>query len=351
MNLLPNRTLGALIVVTAVVVVAAGLSISERHQQAALAQKEGGLVFPALQQVVNTIAVIEVARGERRFTLERQAQEWRNLSVGGFPARQALIEKMIGGLASLTYFDAKTTRPKLFPQLEVEDIASGASSTQLTVKDRDGAVLADVIVGKRKINVAGLARQGVYIRLPRETRAWLAQGTLDVRYDGPDWSERTLVDVPAKTVKAITIAHPQHRTIEITQAAPGSSALTLKGLPANAKIEHQYQIGYLAGLLAGITFSDARRAKEIKSSFKNAFRTTLTATSGLVVIVRATEINADGTVWAQFDAALEDTATQAAEHEAARIKSALAGWAFKLPHAFSERLKIRLSDIIIRSSG
>ena len=98
------------------------------------------------------------------------------MGAGGYPARQTRIEKMMGGLVTLSYFEPKTTRADLYPKIEVEDVAKDANSTRVTVKDESGAVLADVIVGKAKTGVAGLDRDGVYIRLPDEERAWLAEG-------------------------------------------------------------------------------------------------------------------------------------------------------------------------------
>ena len=232
-------------------------------------------------------------------------------------------------------------------------MGEGTKSTRLIVKDASGAVLADLIVGKAKIGVAGLDRDGVYVRLLGEQRAWLAEGTLDVRYDAVDWSNRSVVDVRASSVGVLSLTHDDGETVEIYRKNSEDADLTLKELPTNAEIENQYQIDYMGGLFDGITFEDAKRADEIDFDGNPGSRSTLISTEGLVVMLRATAPAEDGTVWAQFDAdvAKDIKPTEDAEKEAERIKSTLADWAFQLPRAKTERLKIRLKDIIKVTDG
>ena len=348
-----NRGLFILAGVTLIVAIAAGWSLSERYTTAALEQKEGGLVFPNLQQQVGAISTVEVTRGKSAWSLDRQPDGWANMGAGGFPARQARIEKMIGGLAALSYFEPKTARTELYPKIQVEDVAEGTKSTRLTVKDDSGKILADVIVGKAKTGVAGLDRDGVYIRLPKEERAWLAEGTLDVRYDDVDWSERGILDVRSGSVGVMNVTNTFGETIEVYRKNTDDADLTLKNLPENAEIDSQYQIDYMAGLLDNVTFSDAKRADEIDFAQKGGFSATVVSTDGLVVMIRTAAPEEDSSIWAQFDAdvAKEFEPTEDAKKEAERIKSTFADWAFRLPRAKTERLKIQLKDIIKIKDG
>lgn len=334
--------------VTLITVIAAGWSISDRYANAALEQKEGGLVFPSLQQEVSSISSVEVARAKSTWSLDRQPEGWANMGAGGFPARQARIEKMIGGLASLSYFEPKTARTELYPKIEVEDVVEGAKSTRLIVKGEGGKVLADVIVGKSKTGVAGLDRDGVYIRLPTEDRAWLAEGTLDVRYDAADWSDRRVVDIRAKSVGVMSVTHPDGEVVEIYRKGADDADLTMKNLPENAEIENQYQIDYLSNLLDGVSFNDAKPANQVEFAGNAGFSATVVSTEGLVVMVRTAAPEENDSIWVQFDAdvAKEFKPTEDAKNEAERIKSELGNWAFKLPRAKTERFKVRLKDII-----
>ena len=348
-----NRGLVILAGVTLITAIAAGWSLSERYTTVALEQQEGGFVFPNLQQQASGISSVEVARAKSTWSLERQPEGWANMGAGGFPARQARIEKMIGGLAALSYFEPKTARIDLYPKIQVEDVADGAKSTRLTVKDDGGKILADVIVGKAKTGVAGLDRDGVYIRLPNEERAWLAEGTLDVRYDAADWSERRLLDVRSGSVSVMSVTNSSGETVEAYRKNTDDADLTLKNLPENAEIDRQYQIDYMAGLLDNVTFSDAKRAGEIDFAKTGGYRATVVSTDGLVVMMRTAAPEEDSSIWVQIDAdvAKEFEPTEDAKKEAERIKSSYANWAFRLPRAKTERLKIQLKDIIKIKKG
>ena len=348
-----NRGLAILAGVTLITAIAAGWSLGERYTTAALEQQEGGIVFPNLQQQANGIASIEVTRAKSASSLVRKPEGWANMGVGGFPARQARIEKMIGGLVALSFFESKTARADLYPKIQVEDVADGAKSTRLTVKDDSGKILADVIVGKAKTGVAGLDRDGVYIRLPNDQRAWLAEGTLDVRYDAADWSERRLLDVRSGSVGVMSVTNSSGETIEAYRKNADDADLTLKNLPENAEIDSQYQIDYMAGLLDNVTFSDAKRADEIDFATEGGFRATVVSTDGLVVMMRTATPEKDSSIWVQIDAdvAKEFEPTDDARKEAERIKSSYADWAFRLPRAKTERLKVQLKDIIKIKDG
>ena len=348
-----NRGLVILGGVTLITVIAAGWSLSERYTTAALEQKEGGLIFPNLQQQVGSISSVEVTRNKSSFSLKRQPDGWANMGAGGFPARQARIEKMIGGLVAMSYFEPKTARANLYSKIQVEDAAEGAKSTRLTVKDESGKILADVVVGKSKTGVAGLDRDGVYVRLPNEERAWLAEGTLDVRYDAPDWSERRLLDVRAGTVGVMSVTNPDGDVIEIYRKNTDDADLTLKNLPENAEIDSQYQIDYMSNLLDNVIFSDAKPADQIDFKGKPGFHATVVSTDGLVVMMRTAAPEKDDSIWVQLDAdvAKEFAPTEEAKKEAERIKSDFADWAFRLPRAKTERLKLQLKDIIKYKDG
>lgn len=336
--------------VTAVMVIAAAWAVGERYGAVVLDQREGGRVFPDLQRQAASVSSVELARAEGGFSLNRQPEGWANMGAGGYPARQARIEKMIGGLVTLSYFEPKTARADLYPKLEVEDVARGASSTRVTVKDESGAVLADVIVGKAKTGVAGLDRDGVYVRLPGEERAWLAEGALDVRYDAADWSDRSVVDVRAGAVGFMSVTHADGEVVEIHRERADDADLTIRNLPPDAEIEHQYQIDYMSHLLDDVSFVDARRADRVDFREGSGFRATVVSTDGLVVMMRTAEPGEDDTVWAQFDAdvAKEFEPTDEAREEAERIGSELFGWAFLLPRAKTERLRVRLDEIVGR---
>ena len=345
---MPTRGLVVLAVVTVTTVVASGIAVDKRYRQTVLEAQGGEVVFPDLRGRTGGVAVIEVARAGAAFTLERRGDDWANAGLGGYPARAELVETVLSGIADLRYLESKTARAALYPKLGVEDAGPGAGSTRLTLGDGDGGVLADLVVGKARPRTAAADRAGVYIRLPGRERAWLAEGTLDVHRDASGWSDREIVDIDARAIRSLTVRHADGEVVDLHRTAPDDRKLTLRNPPAGAAVAHQHQIDYMAGLLKGLSFVDARAGGSSDPAVTRGFEATVETLDHLRVTLRAGNPAEDGTLWAAIDAGLAGDAETSdhAHAEASRIASQFNGWLLKLPRRISERLKIRLRDII-----
>ena len=345
---MPTRGLVVLAVVTVATVAASWIAVDARYRQTVLEARGGEVVFPHLRDRTDGVAVIEVARAGAGLALERRGDGWANAGLGGYPARTGLVEAVLSGIADLRYLEPKTARAALYPKLGVEDAGPGAGSTRLTLGDGDGGVLADLVVGKARPRTANADRAGVYIRLPGRERAWLAEGTLDVHRDAGAWSDRAIVDIDARSVRSLTVRHADGEVVDLHRAEPDDRKLTLRNLPAGAVVAHQHHIDFMAGLLKGLSFVDARAGPPSDPALVPGFEATVQTADHLRVTLRAGNPAEDGTLWAAIDAglALDAEASDHARAEASRIASQFDGWLLELPRRISDRFEIRLHDII-----
>ena len=344
---MPTRGLAVLAVVTVATVAASCIAVDGRYRQTVPEAGGGMAVFPALRDRAGRVAGIEVGRAGAGFALERRGDGWANTGLGGYPARAELIETVLSEIAGLSYLEPKTARTALYPKLAVEDAGPGAGSTRLTLRDGDGGILADLIVGKARPRTATAHRAGVYVRLPGRERAWLAEGILDVHRDAIGWSDREIVDVDARSIRSITVRHEDGEVVDLHRAEPGDRRLTLRNLPAGAAVAHQHQIDFMAGLLEGLSFVDARAGGPSDPAVSPGFEATAESMDHLRVTLRAGKPAEDGSLWAAVDAGLAADA-EASDHaraEASRIASRFDGWLLKLPRRISDRLEIRLHDV------
>ena len=345
---MPTRGLAVLAVVTVATVAASCIAVDGRYRQTVLEASGGMAVFPTLRDRTSRVVEIEVGRTGAGFALERRGDGWANTGLGGYPARAEPIETVLSEIAGLRYLEPKTARPALYPKLAVEDAGPGAGSTRLTLRDGDGGVLADLIVGKARPRTANARRAGVYVRLPGRERAWLAEGTLDVHRDAGGWSDREIVDVDARSIRSITVRHEDGEVVDLHRAEPGDRKLTLRTLPAGAAVAYQHQIDFMAGLLEGLSFVDARAGGPSDPAVSPGFEVTAESMDHLRVTLRAGNPAEDGSLWAAVDAGLA-VGAEASGHaraEASRIASRFDGWLLKLPRRVSDRLEIRLHDVI-----
>ena len=344
---MPTRGLIVLALVTVTTVAASGIAIDKRYRQTVLEARGGEVVFPAFHGRTGGVDQIEVARAGTGFALERRGDGWANAGLGGYPARAELVEAVLSEIADLRYLEPKTARAALHPKLAVEDVGPGTGSTRLTLRDEDGGVVADLVAGKARPRTANADRAGVYIRLPGRERAWLAEGTLDVHRDAAGWSDREIVDIDARSIRSLTVRHADGEVVDLHRAEPDDRKLTLRNLPAGTSVAHQHQIDFMAGLLQGLSFVDARAGPPSDPAVAPGFEATIETMDHLRVTLRAGDPAEDGTLWAVIDAGLADD-VEASDHaraEASRIASQFDGWLLKLPRRISDRLKIRLRDI------
>ena len=345
---MPTRGLVVLAVATVAAVAASGIAVDKRYRQTVLEARGGEVVFPDLRGRTGGVAVIEVGHAGAGFALERRGDGWANAGLGGYPARAELVETVLSGIADLRYLEPKTARAALYPKLAVEDAGPGAGSTRLTLGDGDGGILADLVVGRARPRTANADRAGVYIRLPGRERAWLAEGTLDVHRDASGWSDREIVDIHARAIRSLTVRHADGEVVDLHRAEPDDRKLTLRNLPPGTGVAHQHEIDFMAGLLKGLSFVDARAGPPSDPAVAPGFEATVETADHLRVTLRAGNPAEDGTLWAAIDAglAVDVEASDHARAEASRIASRFDGWLLKLPRRISDRLKIRLRDII-----
>lgn len=343
---MPSRGLLALVAATVVMVSLCWFAVVDRYSKVGRPViREEELIFPQFQHQLSGITDIEVARADGKFVLSRRENAWANMGLGGFPAIPARVESALIAVAGMKYVAPKTKRSRLHHRLHVEDVTPTARSTRLTFKDGAG-VLADVIIGRPK-DLPN--RQGVYVRLPGEDQVWLSEGVYNVRHGMLKWSDRFVADLDARLMRAITVSHPSRETVSLYRDQSQDQKMKLKNLPAGAAIEHQYQIDYMAGLLQELEFIDARRANEHPNKATPAFKVAAHWNDQLALTLHTDEPMPDGTVWTRIDAQVIDNsrASEFEKHEAARIQSKFNGWVVKLPRKFTDRMEIRLDDIIL----
>ncbi len=348
-----SRGLIMLAAITVAAVAACGFAIAARYSEAAINKQNGGLVFPEFQNQLDAIANIEITGVNKRIVLSYGQDGWQNQAMGGYPAKTTLVENALAAIANLAYIKPKTERTNLHSKLGVEDVnadskSAQGKSTRVTVKDANNKVLADIIVGNPKETIVGTNAPGVYIRLPNEKRAWLAAGPLDVKHNPPDWSNRMVVDIPAQDLITLNIRHTDGAVVELYRDKPDDKQFTLKNLPDGSKVQNQHQIDYLAGLLRGLKFIDAKHVADSDTGFGPVFEIMAHSNQHQAVTIRAGEPEEDGSVWAKVDAQITNhtLASSQTKEDVARIKASFDGWIVKLPRAVTEKLKLRLGDII-----
>ena len=172
--------------------------------------------------------------------------------------------------------------------------------------------------------------------------------SLDVRYDSIDWSDRNVLNIALNELKEMTVESLQDESVELYRAQAKDTKLTVKNLPAQSKIEHQFQIDYMSGLLKELSFINAKPILSKEEKTLPTFEVEAVTDYGSIIVFKVYPPLDNGAVWTEIEAKLENeaNASEKAKLEVARITSTFKGWLIKFPRKFTDRLRIKLSDII-----
>src|SRR5262249_50300288 len=166
----------------------------------------GEAALPSLAGKLGEAASLRLQRSALELTFVRDGDSWFVAEKGNYPAA-AKVRQIVLGMADLALVEPKTQKADLYPRLEVDDPGKG-KSTLVTLKDKAGTPLAELIIGKRRYDRLGAGNDGIYVRKPGDTQAWLARGSLEFSHQLSSWLDRRVVDLPDKRIAKVTLAQP-----------------------------------------------------------------------------------------------------------------------------------------------
>lgn len=342
------RALILLVLCTVLITASAAISVSLDRGFSPSAGA-GERVFPDLLDSVNDVATMTIEQAGRTVTIKRRAGGWAIVERSGYAARTAKVHQTVVGLARLELLEPKTRLEKRYGKLEVENPdGQAALSKRLTLKAEDGAIMAQLIVGKRKFGLVGRDDSGVYLRKSGNAQSWLARGKFGIDVKARDWLEQGIIDLAADRIRRITIRHPGGETLTAQKTTAADRHFAVIDLPAGAKLISAGAADSLAGGLAGLELEDVAKADTVAFAADAVVTAEFTTFDGLVV--RAEIVEHDEQPWlrlsANADAAPDTDAGKKAADEAGDIGARTGGWAYRIPAYTASSLRTRPGDLI-----
>jgi hypothetical protein len=333
------------LVAVAVVAVGAAVAVSGRGGGGASDPQQGEPVLPDLARRLGDVGRLGLVHGENRMTLVRKDKDWVLEEKGEYPADPQKLRQALLGLAELRLVEPKTAKAEFYPRLELEDAGKkDAKSTLVTVADDKGAMLGELIVGKRRVDQLGGGSDGIYVRKPGNAQSWLARGTLDLSGDTAQWLERKVIDLPEKEVKEAVLTQPDGEKIDIVRDKPEEKP-KLADLPADKKLKSESVLVEPAGALANLELTDVRAAKDFDFPATGVAKAAYTTFDGLKVTVELAE--KDATNWLRFKA----EGSGDAEAKAKDLNARLGNWVYAVAPYKANALKTKLADVLEAPKG
>ena len=310
-----------------------------------------GAVFPDLIERINSINKVTIRHRDNTLTMVRDGKgKWSMNESDGYAVSAKTAEKVVVQLADLNYYETKTKKPDLYARLHVENPKEKESQArQIQLFDSTGQKRVDLIAGRKRHNLVGVRKEGVYIRKPGNNQTWLAAGELSVEVKPGDWLERKIIDIKEKDVLRATLTHPDGEVIKVSKEDPKARNFTLHGIPDGKKLEYNTDPDNIAAVVDQLELDDVRKAGYVDFANGKTALAKFVTRDGLQVKFRVVE--KDGTQWVDVKAlAIEGVPVskdgKTANERAKEINARVKGWVYQLPKFKGSRVKRRMADML-----
>jgi hypothetical protein len=336
-----TRSFLLLVAATIVLVAGAVASVMTGNRQVSRPE-QARLAFPELAANLGNLAWMRLSHGSTKIDFTLVGGSWVVVEKGNYPAAPDKVRRLLLGLADLTLVEAKTQRPELFGRLGLDN--AGTDATLVTLQDRLGKNVGEILIGKSRHDRLGNGNDGVYVRKPDEKRAWLARGSLDLPTDIVGWLDRRIVDLPAARISSIVLTGEDGAALTLRRDTT-EAHFAVADLPADSKIKDEALLAAPAGVLAGLDLDDVQRAADLPVPATGVSTAVFTTFHGLTVTLHLfAHDNAD---WVAIDA----SGSGGAEADAKTLAARVAHWVYAIPAERAKLLRTKLADLVEPAKG
>lgn len=335
-----QRQIVLLGVATLLVMLAALLLTGQRGEDAVA---EGELLVPGLRDAINDLAAVDLsaADGELIVALRRGPRGWVVENHDAFEADFRRVHDFLRELATARRAEARTAQPEWHARLGLADTGSPEASGLLV--EFPGTDLAAVILGNHDL-VTGTR----FARLRDDARTWLTDRALVVAEQPVDWLERSVMDIPAAELAAVTIEHADGERVRLRPADESGDQWVLLDIPDGREAAPRWEIRPVANGLANIVLEGVRRHDGTVPD--DAVRSTYITRDGLIFVV---ELFSDaGGDWAHFTVSAEPDADDDQRLvDAVAVDARLSPWQFALSRRKFEIMTQRQESLLAPPPG
>ena len=365
------KTFAGLALVTVAVAAMATHGVVTRYGSSGV-ESARSLLFPDLADRINTAAELSVQNAEGTVVIKRSESGWRVATVHDYLAIDANVREAIIGLSQMKLVDAKTKQPERFGRLDLDDVTAKDSKSRLwRLKDADGKVLAEILMGKRRFDLGGVEQNGIYVRKPGEQQTWLAQVKLPEDRDVMSWVDRKIVDIRKRRIKRTTTIAENGEALTALRDIPDDEDYIVENLPSGFKLKDRWEwdVNGMGLTLTGMQFESVLPLVQAGKNFTapSVEKAVVETHDGLILRFAMLKPDDDSNApwWVTLEADVDPNVKaepsgegpdrigglEDVQKEAKDINAKVKGWAYRIPESQLRSLRVRLADIKAPASG
>ena len=258
-------------------------------------------LLPDFRGQINEINAITLTGAENKViaTLTRGDRGWVILEKSNYPADLAKLREFLLKLADATLLEPKTSNPKHYAELGIEDI-----------KDKDAKGVLVTLAGLKEPikliigNYNGAGGGGTFVRRAGEAQSWLAKGNLSVDKTAADWEQRDIADIASVRLKQVILTAQDGKVLRVYKDQSTDANFKVADVPKGRELSSEFVANALGSALSGLRADDVETAQNAPPGEKVS-KASYLAFDGLAIDVTAWE--KDSKHYAQFVAKLDAT--------------------------------------------
>lgn len=339
-----HRTVLILLVLAILGVGAAVYGISSRTN-VQTTDFNGERLFPGLLEEARTVTEVEVIQSGTALTFDRKDNQWVLRESGGYPVHTNLVTKVILSISSMELLEAKTAMERRLPTLNLGDPSDPKSNSQRVIlKNDQGDVLADIVVGSANYFLPETTTGGMYVRRPGEMQSYLVRGLVDIGEEPRNWLVRDIVDIQADQVARAEVTQPDGEKLIVVPEEGVTGGFSFANMPEGRKLKSQFAPRNIAALVSGFVLNDVRRSAETPLDDDEAYVANFLIKTGMTIDMRIWRV-ADK----QYLRISADAGTAAPDSDAAKLAAEInaraEGWTYIIPEYQYEQISKKMADV------
>ncbi|HVH81698.1 MAG TPA: DUF4340 domain-containing protein, partial [Stellaceae bacterium] len=313
--------------------------VASREDLEASRTSSSSRALPGFADKLDQLAYLRLSRGATTVNFKRSEGRWVVAEKGNYPADQERLRKLLVQLAQLELVEPKTDKPELLARLDLDDPANG-KSTDISARDRVGAVVGQIIIGRQRPSEIAQGETGVYVCEPGSDRAWLARGAFELGGDARSWLDRQIIDLPPARISSVVMTAPDGSSVIVSRKS-ADLPFVIDSASTDARPRPDAALAAPAGALEALNLDDVKPVAEQPIPPDGVATAAFTTLDGLIVGIRLSAPESGD--WAAISA----TGFGDGEAEAQKLNARLAQWSFAIPPTRAKLMRTTLSDLLL----
>lgn len=292
---------------------------------------------------VNDITSVKMVSSGQIFHAKKVDDNWLLPEHDNYPVKFDKVRDIVVNAANLEVLDKKTSDPKRYKELGLEDpMKKDSRAIRIVFEDASGNVLEDFIAGRSRKN----GGKTFYARKNDNEQTFLVKGedwlklTLNPNY----WLQSEVFQLSEGRFKQATFDYPNDKDITIYRKESGTYGFDIKDIASGLEKKSNAPLKDAVFSLNTLQLNGVEKADFIKFQKDKTLNVTYSTFDNLDIIVKSTTDD-DNDRWIKINFVPTKDASDAIKLEAKKVNDFVKEWVYIISEQSSKRMTPKFEEL------